>query len=187
MNDYVSTDEYPLIKECLSGDRDKYAVLVDRYKTMVYTVAYRMLGDADAANDMAQESFISAYAGLKGFHFGSKFSSWLYRIAVNKCRDYLRGKKEMVSLDAIAEVSACRDVTPEEAASCRQTEDVVQKALNMLPEDYREIIILKHIEELDYKEIAAILGVGVNALKVRSHRGREMLKKILQEKTVAAQ
>ena len=186
MNDYVSTDENPLIRECLSGDRDKYAVLVDRYKTMVYSVAYRMLGDAEAANDMAQESFISAYAGLNSFHFGSKFSSWLYRIAVNKCRDYLRGKKEMVSLDAIAEVSACRDLTPEEAASCRQTEDVIQKALNMLPEEYRELIILKHIEELDYKEIAAILGVGVNALKVRSHRGREMLKKILQEKTVAA-
>ena len=180
MNAPVLEDEFAIIRQCLDGDSDRYAVLVDRYKAMVYNIAYRMLGDEDAAKDMAQESFIAAYASLREFRFGSKFSSWLYRIAVNKCRDHLRARKETVSVDEISEVARAGDRTPEQAASSHQTRDAVQQALNGLPAEYREVIVLKHIEELDYREIADILGSGVNALKVRAHRGREMLKKLLE-------
>ncbi len=185
MSDAMAQDESSIIKECLDGDTDRYAVLVDRYKSMVYNIAYRMLGDADAANDMAQESFISAYTALKDFKRGSKFSSWLYRIVVNKCRDYLRSGRETVHVEEIAEIRASSAITPEQAVSSRQTGDIIQKALSALPAEYREVIILKHIEELDYREIAEILDVRMNALKVRAHRGREMLKKLLAGMGVA--
>ena len=179
MSDAMAQDESFIIRQCLDGDTDQYAVLVDRYKSMAYNIAYRMLGDADAANDMAQESFISAYAALKDFKQGSKFSSWLYRIVVNKCRDYLRSRRETVPVEEIAEIRAGDTMTPEQAMSSRQTGDAIQEALSALPAEYREVIILKHIEELDYREIADILDVRLGALKVRAHRGREMLKKLL--------
>lgn len=174
-------EEYSIIQHCLDGDAEQFAVLVDRYKAMMYNVAYRMLGDGDAANDMAQAAFISAYVSLRDFKFGSQFSSWLYRIVVNKCRDYLKSGKQTVPVEEMGELIAAREATPEEAASSRQTGDAIQKALGALPPEYREVIVLKHVEELDYREIADILGVTVNALKVRAHRGREMLRRLLEE------
>ena len=173
-------DEEAIIRRCLDGDQDSYSVLVDRYKTMVYNVAFRMLGDGDAAKDIAQESFIAAYGGLGQFRFGSKFSSWLYSIVLNKCRDHLRLVKETVSTDDIAGVRPDTGPSPEQAATANQGRNILQGALNALPPEYREVLILKHIEELDYQEIAAITGAGIPALKVRAHRGREMLRRILE-------
>lgn len=186
MSASMITDEHEIIKQCLDGQNDQYAVLVDRYKAMVYNIAYRMLGDAEAAKDMAQESFISAYAALDDFRHGSKFSSWLYRIVVNRCKDYLKAEREKVPVDEISDVIPAGARTPEQAASSHQTGDAVQKALDALPMEYRDVIVLKHIEELDYREIADILGVGVGALKVRAHRGREMLKELLERMGVSA-
>jgi RNA polymerase sigma-70 factor (ECF subfamily) len=173
-------EEHEIIRQCLNGEQEQFALLVDTYKSMAYNIAYRMLGDADMAKDMAQESFISAYASLEKFEYGSKFSSWLYRIVVNKCKDHLRAERDTVQVDEIAESVPSRGRTPEQIASSRQTGDVIQNALNSMPEVYREVIVLKHIEELDFQEIAAILGVSVNALKVRAHRGREMLRELLE-------
>jgi RNA polymerase sigma-70 factor (ECF subfamily) len=181
MNERTTSDEYDLIRRCLEGDTDRFSLLVERYKAMMYSIAYRMLGDQDAANDMAQESFISAYTGLRNFQYGSKFSTWLYQILMNKCRDYLRSGKNKVSVDDIAELRTDPGDTPEQSAQAHQLRDAVQKALDGLPPDYREVIVLKHIEELDYDEISKILGASVTALKVRAHRGREMLRKILEQ------
>ena len=173
-------DEEAIIRQCLDGDQDSYSVLVDRYKIMVYNVAFRMLGDGDAAKDIAQESFIAAYGGLGQFRFGSKFSSWLYSIVLNKCRDHLRLVKETISTDDIAGVRPDTGPSPEQTAAAHQSRNILQGALNALPPEYREVLILKHIEELDYQEIAAITGAGIPALKVRAHRGREMLRRILE-------
>lgn len=180
MVERTTSDEHDLIRRCLAGDTDSFSVLVDRYKSMMYSIAYRMLGDQDAANDMAQESFIAAYTGLGNFQFGSKFSTWLYQILMNKCRDYLRAGKNKVSVDEIAELRTDPGDTPEQAAQAHELGDAVQKALSGLPPDYREVIVLKHIEELDYDEISKIVGASVAALKVRAHRGREMLRTILE-------
>jgi len=179
MSALLQNDEHDIIKRCQKGDGDAYAVLVDRYQSLAYTVACRMLGDADTANDIAQESFISAYGGLKHFRFGSKFSSWLTSIVLNKCRDHLRSRRVLVGIDEIAEIRETGRRNPEQEASAGESGEAVQKALNSLSPDYREVIILKHIEELDYQTISEILGVGIPALKVRAHRGREMLKDLL--------
>jgi len=181
-----TADEEKIIKRCLDGDSEEYALLVDRYKDMAYNIAYRMVGDEDIAKDLAQESFIAAYGALEEFRRGSKFSSWLYRIVVNKCKDHLRAGRETVQVDEMSDVIPAGERDPEQAASARQTGDVVQKALDLLPVEYRDVIVLKHLEELDYQEIAEILGVKVNALKVRAHRGREMLKRLLEGMGVSA-
>ena len=177
----MQSEEYLLIKQCIEGDTEKYAILVERYKNMLYNVAFRMLGDAEAAHDITQESFISAYTALQGFKKKSKFSTWLYSITVNKCKDHLKSKKTHVPIDEISEMATCTKANPEEKLSKKQMIKGIQRALNALPEDYREVIVLKHIEGLDYREMEAILGVNINALKVRTHRGREMLKKLLRE------
>ncbi len=181
MKNEEQPDEKAIIRQCLDGDRDSYSVLVDRYKAMVYNIAYRMVGDEDTAKDLAQDSFIAAYEGLRQFRFGAKFSSWLYSIVLNKCRDHLRLTKETVSTDAIAEVMSDNRASPEQDAASRQSKDALQKALDALPAEYREVLILKHIEELEYGEIASITGTGIGALKVRAHRGRVMLRKVLEQ------
>ena len=179
MNMDLYHDEHDLINDCKGGNGEAYAVLVDRYKRLAYTVAFRMVGDADEANDIAQESFIAAYAALGQFGFRSKFSSWLTSIVMNKSRDHLRGARSTVPVDVIAAVRAAEGPDPEQEVEAHETADAVQAALNTLPPNYREVIILKHIEELDYEEISEILGVSIAALKVRAHRGREMLKQVL--------
>jgi len=185
MNASLQDEEHDIIKKCRDGDGDAYAILVDRYQSLAYTVACRMLGDAETANDIAQESFISAYEGLRHFRFGSKFSSWLTSIVLNKCRDHLRSRRPTVGVDEIAEIRETGRRNPEQEAMAGESADAVQKALNCLPPDYREAVILKHIEELDYQSISEILGVSVAALKVRTHRGREMLKGLLERSGVA--
>ncbi len=181
MRNSEQPDEEDIIRKCLGGDSGAYAVLVDRYKTMVYNLAFRMVGDEDTAKDLAQDSFIAAYGGLEHFRFGSKFSSWLYSIVLNKCRDHLKLAKDTVPTDEIAEVLPDSRTSPEQDAAAGQSRDILQRALDTLPKEYREVLILKHIEELDYEEISAITGAGIAALKVRAHRGREMLRKILEE------
>jgi RNA polymerase sigma-70 factor (ECF subfamily) len=172
------SDEETIIRNCLDGYADSYSMLVNRYKTMIYNMAFRMVGDEDTAKDLAQESFIAAYKGLGQFRFGSKFSSWLYSIALNKCRDHLKLEKDSVSTDEISDIMPASGTSPERATATGQSKDILQRALDALP---AEVLILKHIEELDYQEIAGITGTSIAALKVRAHRGREMLKKILEE------
>jgi RNA polymerase sigma-70 factor (ECF subfamily) len=185
MNIDQQAEEADIIRRCLDGETDSYSILVDRYKMMVYNVAYRMLGDGDIAKDIAQESFIAAYGGLKTFKREAKFSSWLYTIALNKCRDYLRLAKDNVPIDDISDIRPGGGISPERAAANQQSSDMLQQALDVLPAEYREVLVLKHIEELDYEEISAITGTSVSALKVRAHRGREMLRKALEKAGVA--
>ena len=174
-------DEEEIIRRCLDGEGDRFAVLVERYRNMAYTVAYRMLGDPDKANDAAQDGFIAAYTSLRNFRFGAKFSTWLYRIVVNKCRDQLRNDCHTVPIDEIADVRADPARTPEQAASSREVRDSVQAALALLQPDYREVLVLKHIQGLDFEEISEITGAGVPALKVRAHRAREMLRAVMEK------
>lgn len=174
-------DDETLIRKCLAGNTEAYGILVERYKAMAYNLAFRMCGDEDTAKDLSQESFLSAYTSLREFRFTAKFSSWLYSIVLNKCRDYLRASKPTVSTDDIAEVLPNRERSPEQTAADGQTKDRLQRALDALPYEYRQVLVLKHIEGLDYEEIAEVTGDGVAALKVRAHRGREMLRKELEK------
>ncbi len=178
----IQAEEYSIIEQCRKGNSEVYVVLVERYQEMIYNVAFRMLGDSESARDIAQESFVAAYGALKDFRNDSKFSTWLCSIAMNKCRDHLRTQKDMIPLDAITDLAAARGLNPEEALSNKQLSRELQAALGALPEDYRQVIILKHVEGLDYKEMETVLGVSANALKVKTYRAREWLKKYIEKR-----
>lgn len=184
MNELTRQDEMDLIKRCLQGEEEAYGVLVDRYKGLAYTLAYRMLGDGDSANDISQDSFVAAFRNLERFRGTSKFSTWLATIVLNKCRDHLRGRMDFVPLDKIAEIKSSPAPDPERIASMHETGDAVQEALSRLSPRDREVLILKHIEELSYEELAVVLGAGVTALKVRAHRARERLREALEKQGV---
>jgi len=171
--------EQEIIVRCLNGEKEEYALLVQRYQGMVYTTAYRMLGDEQGAKDAAQESFIAAYVSLKSFRRDAKFSSWLISITLNKCRDMLRGRKDTIPVLEMENTLRSRLEDPEVRFRNKEEEGTLQNALNRLPAEYREAIIMKHIQELDYTEMSTLTGVSAGALKVRAHRGREMLKELL--------
>ncbi len=175
------TEEEEAIERCRRGDREAYGPLVERYQRMVFTLAYRMLGDENAAKDAVQESFIAAYLSLGSFRKNSKFSSWLCGITLHKCRDVLRDRHDTVPLGDVEAVLFDHRADPATHAQRRQEEDILQAALDQLPAEYREVIVLKHIRGLDYGEIQELTGASISALKVRTYRAREMLKTLLKE------
>lgn len=179
-------DEGAIITRCLAGERMAYAVLVERYKDLVYTLVWRMVGDAEEAEDIAQEAFVKAYISLREFRGDSRFSTWLCRIALNRCKDALRSRERRPAVagsrDGALHLSRLPDEgeTPAGALERREREQVLQRALAGLPVKYREALVLRHIEGLEYQEIGRILGIPAGAAKVRTFRGREMLRNALE-------
>ncbi len=179
------TDERAIIARCLAGERKAYAVLVERYQGLVHDLVFRMVGDAGEAEDIAQEAFVKAYLSLRDFRGESRFSTWLCRIAMNRCKDLLRRRGREVSIDAqeggpqISALADDRD-TPALSVERREREGVLHRALARLPVKYREAVVLRHIEGMDFKEMGTILGIPAGAAKVRTFRGREMLRTLLE-------
>jgi RNA polymerase sigma-70 factor (ECF subfamily) len=172
-------DDASLVRASLEGDREAFAVLVSRHAHSVLSVTTRMLGTADA-EDVAQETFVSAYKALPGFQFSAKFSTWLYRIAVNKCHDVLRTRREgVISLDtedgeelawkAVDDETRRRDLEPIELAW------ELDKSIQALPPLYRESFVLRHVEGLGYDEMSEILGINRDTLKMRVYKARILL------------
>ena len=173
--------EDDIIDRCIDGEKEVFSVLVERYQQMVFTLAYRILGDEAAAKDAAQDSFLSAYRALETFRKDAKFSSWLASITLNTCRDALRRRRETVSVGEIEDMLQDRTEDPEKRLQRKEEEDMLQAALDRLPADFREIVVLKHIQGMDYGEIAALTGASEGALKVRAYRAREMLKDLFRQ------
>lgn len=172
-------DDASLARASLEGDREAFAVLVSRHAHSVLSVTTRLLGTADA-EDVAQETFVAAYKALPGFQFSAKFSTWLYRIAVNKCHDVLRTRRAgMVSLDSDdGEELAWKAI--EDEASRRGLAQIelaweLDRSIQALPPLYRESFVLKHVEGLGYDEMSEILGINRDTLKMRVYKARTLL------------
>ncbi|MER2028870.1 MAG: RNA polymerase sigma factor SigW [Solibacillus sp.] len=176
------------IKQVLKGDQNAYADIVNLYQHKLYQVCYRMLGNKQEAEDIAQEAFIRAYINLHSYDQNRKFSTWLYRIGTNLCIDRIRKKKPDYYLDA--EVAgtegldmysqiASEEQLPEEAVEQMELQDRIQYEISRLPDKYRSVIVLKYIEELSLQEISEILDMPLGTVKTRIHRGREALRKQL--------
>jgi len=167
-----------LIQKFIDGDQSAFNSLMIKHKDKVRNLVYLTLGDSDYVDDISQDVFISVYKKLGEFRFESKFTTWLYRITVNKCRDYLRKKKVrsiFVSIkDSENEISA---------GSGTENIDIpalVRKGIKKLPEKLRVPLILRDIDGLSYKEIADQLDCEVGTVKSRIFRARESLKIILE-------
>ncbi len=166
------------IEGARAGDRQAFARLVEVYKRPVYNLAYRMLGNPSDAEDVAQETFLRAYAQLGRYDPQRKFASWLLAIAAHYAIDLLRRRHaDVVSLDDLPawQPLAAQTTDPEDAAMERDTHDRVQALLDRLPADYRLVIVLRYWHDLSYDEIATATGSTVSAVKSRLHRARLML------------
>ncbi len=184
--DCERADEKAIIARCLAGDRKAYGVLVERYKDLVHDMVYRMIGDAVRAEDIAQDAFVKAYLSLRDFRGESRFSTWLCRIAMNRCKDMLRRARREILMPGGPEGEPHASYVPDEgetpAATLerREREALIQRALARLPVKYREAVVLHHMEGMDFKEVGVLLGIAAGAAKVRTFRGREMLRRLLE-------
>jgi RNA polymerase sigma-70 factor (ECF subfamily) len=176
----TAPDDAVLVRAAQRGDRDAFGALISRHAPSILSVTTRMLGHADA-EDVAQEAFVSAYKALPRFKFDSKFSTWLYRIAMNKCTDLLRARRpESISLDNTGDDSSIRwepvdEETPHWEFEQAELAWELDKGIQALPRLYRESFVLKHVEGLDYNEMSAILGVHRDTLKMRVYKARTLL------------
>ena len=173
-----------LVVRSLAQDHEAFGQLIDRHASSIVNLAYRMVGNQTEAEDLAQETFLAAFKALRTFRADAKFSTWLYRIASNKCTDWLRVKRPGqgqydVDADEELDLHVAEDRTPEQLLSQQQVAQELDQAIQRLPPLYREAFVLKHIEGLSYEEMEAILGVSGDTLKMRVYKGRVQLSREL--------
>jgi RNA polymerase sigma-70 factor (ECF subfamily) len=171
----VNDQEVIWLEKARRGDQEAFSHLVEAYQGPVYNLAYRMLGNAVEAEDAAQETFVRMYTKLHTYQPDRKLSSWVFSIASHYCIDRLRRRRwNWLSLDddPVAAVLPSRQRGPEEAALRREARDEVQELVARLAPGYRVPIILRYWHDLSYEEIADVMGLTVQAVKSRLHRGR---------------
>ncbi len=173
-----------LVQKAKNGNLDAFDELVRRYEGKIYGLAYRFMGSHADASDLAQDTFIRVYQALAGFRGDAAFSTWLYRIAANICRDELRKRqrRRSVSIDEMIDASpanvpaASGSYSPEETVQRREVQRQVQFCLNELSDDHRLILVMREIQGLSYDEIASILQCSMGTVKSRISRARSALK-----------
>jgi RNA polymerase sigma-70 factor (ECF subfamily) len=182
--------EKELIGRILGGEVDLFHELVRPYEKLVYVTAFTMLRNETEAEDAAQEVMINAFRHLKSFRGDAKFSTWLVTIAMNEARQRLRRAKTAAqeSLDDEREdregdftpafLTDWREI-PSEALEKKEMTQKLREAVGQLPPIYREVLVLRDLEELNQQETSAALGISINVVKVRLHRARMMLQKLL--------
>jgi len=182
-----------LVRSFQAGDKAVFDKLVLKHKDRIFNLCFRFLGDYQEANDSAQEVFVKAYRSLKGFRFESAFGTWLYRIAVNTCKNKVKSldyryTKKTVHLDnpgAIQDAHALeiRDETPSPLAALETKErmKLIQRAIESLPPEQKTVVILRDIQGLPYDDIADITGYGLGTVKSRLSRARlELRRKLIK-------
>jgi RNA polymerase sigma-70 factor (ECF subfamily) len=181
-------EDAALVARCLAGDQQAFRPLLQRHQRVAFSVAYRMLGSRADAEDAAQQAFVDAYAALDRFRSDGRpngFGSWVLRIVVNRCKDVLKSKKRTeASLEPEMGEEAIfshrtRDPEAELAESSERRQ--LERALQTLSAKYREVLVLKDVEELPYEEIREILQLPITTLKIRVLRARAMMREALEQ------
>lgn len=195
MIDSEDANESRFIERLQSRDERAFLELVQLYQVRVYKLVLRMLGRPDEAEDMAQEVFVQVFKAVATFRGDSKLSTWIYRIAVNLCKNrlkYLTRRKteaqdEYEPAEERAEIGA-RGVTtselsrPDQLVEGYQLERIVEVAIAEMDADFREILVLRDIEDLSYEELSEITGLPDGTVKSRLHRARTMLKAAVERR-----
>jgi RNA polymerase sigma-70 factor (ECF subfamily) len=186
----VLSDE-ELVAATQGGDTAAFDTLVRRWDKKIQGAIYRVMGSDEEARELSQEAFFKAYRALDGFERRARFSSWLYQIAINLCRDRMRRRKthRLLSLEDLPQPeSAGRLVVSErsvaDAVEERDLARLVAEAVASLPEEQREVIVLKEYEELTFAEIAEVLGLPVSTVKTRLYRALTQLRRQLERRGV---
>ena len=173
-----------LIAQCIAGNEQAIETLVREYEAGVFRLALSILGDQAEANEVMQETFLSALRALPSYQEKQSFKAWLYTIALNHSRSHLRKRKVMErlrsTLTAIFRVEAQRQVLPEEAAIQNEKEAAIWRSLNELDERHRIVVILRYFHEFSIAEISDILSVHEGTIHSRLHSAREKLRDALR-------
>lgn len=173
-------DDFSLIKRFIDGDESVFKLLVNRHKEKVRNLIFVTLNSPDMIDDISQEVFISVFKKLDRFRFESQFTTWLYRITINKCRDHLRKVKIRSILSPFSASEEELSYSSSNLHDDTEIQEIVRKAVAQLPIKLRAPLILKDFEGLSYQEIAESIGVEVGTIKSRIFRAREALKKYLE-------
>ncbi len=182
------TSDEELVARATAGDQDAFSQLVARWERPIYALAYRTLRREEEARDVVQDAFLRAYRGLKGFKGEAKFSSWLYRITLNLCRDWMR-KQRRAPVVQVSEGTDPLDLADQQAAPTESVEDLVarremsaavQVAMADLPEEQRMAIMLKEYHGLTFQEIADMLDCPLSTVKTRLYQGLSVLRRRLE-------
>jgi RNA polymerase sigma-70 factor (ECF subfamily) len=166
-----------LAKRAQAGDAEAFGELVKRYQAAVYNTCYRLLGERQAAEDLAQEAFIRAYQRLKTFDAARPFEPWMRRVAANLCVNFLKTQHgvEWALEDDLFASSATGPTDPETACERVERAEAVRAALLALPAQYRVVIVLRHFEEMSYREMTNHLKIPLSDVKSYLFRARRML------------
>jgi RNA polymerase sigma-70 factor (ECF subfamily) len=191
--DMTRTDE-ELVALATAGDMDSFNQLVTRWERPIYALAFRTLRREEDARDVVQEAFMRAYRGLPGFKGQAKFSSWLYRIALNLCRDWIRKERRtpLVALPEGVDPVDLADAQPtpsesvEDLVARREMSAAVSLAMAELPEDQRTAILLKEYQGLTFQEIAEMLDCPLSTVKTRLYQGLSVLRRRLERQQADA-
>jgi RNA polymerase sigma-70 factor (ECF subfamily) len=183
----VSADDHRLITASLNGDPIAFGELVRRYQDRLYNTVYRLLGNAEDAQDVVQDAFLNAYQSLDGFKGDSQFFTWLYRIAVNTAISHKRKQRLTLSIDGrngenrLEPLDTSDASQPGHALEQAEEERRVQRALSRLSPEHRAVLIMKDMEGQKYETMAEILGVPIGTIRSRLHRARSELRELLEQ------
>jgi len=185
--DTSATDEI-IVQRALTGDAEAFGEIVRRWERRIFALAYGILGREDDARDATQETFLAAFRSLRGFRGDAQVSSWLHRIAVNQCitRQRQARVRSEAALEDEEEKNAVRFTTPvhylpSRVAEGRQETVAVRRAINSLPVELRQIVIMKEFEELTFREIADVLDLPLSTVKSRLYTAMKQLQMRLQK------
>jgi RNA polymerase sigma factor (sigma-70 family) len=177
-----------IIRLVIEGDSELYSEIIDRYSSKVYSTAYSYTHSQEEAKDLVQEILIKTYNNLKSFKADSKFSTWLYRVAVNTCIDWSRKRKSKAVMTVMSfedtdifEIITTDAEGPEELLLRQENVEVVRNAVGDLPEIYKTVLILYYFEELQVQEICNILDIPRKTIETRLYRAKKILKSILRQ------
>ena len=178
-------DDQHYIHLVMEGDTNAFAVLVDRHKDMVFTLSLKMLKDREEAEEVAQDTFLKIYKSLSKFNSESKFSTWMYKVAFNTCLDRLKKNKRsqpVAAMDEFTEQEAISLINVLDSIEERERKQVIQDCLHCLPGEDSFLLTLYYFEEQSLEEIANIIGINPNNVKIRLYRSRKKLTALLKDR-----
>jgi RNA polymerase sigma-70 factor, ECF subfamily len=179
-------DEEQLVISSKKGDQDAFAQLVQQHQRRVFNLVFRMLQQYEEANEVTQETFLAAWQGIPSFRGDARFSTWLYRIAYNCALKQLEQRKRDKELQVVVQAeqiaaSIGQEQRVDAALETHARQTMVQEQLSQLPAKYRIVLILRHLQEMTYEEMAQILTMPIGTIKTHLFRARNLLKERLEK------
>jgi len=187
---HAGDEDAMLVHKAQAGDMEAFETLIKKYESKVYTIASHMLSHGEDAKDAAQDVFLKVYRSLGAFRGDSRFSTWLYRVTNNVCLDYLRKKNRRdLSLEYETEgdegesrtLDIPADLNIESAVESGEFRSLVRKAIDMLPDQHKSMIVMRDVQSMSYSDISELLGLPEGTVKSRINRARASLRKIFLE------